>query len=83
MGWIVIGVIAGSLAGLVMQDEAYGAVRDVLVGIPGAALGGWGSQALGIYGGGLFGGLAGAGVGALACITLLHAVRGKRAPGAS
>ena len=60
IGWVVIGVIAGSLAGLAMKDEAYGAIRDVVIGIPGAVLAGWGSRALGVYGGGLFGGLAAA-----------------------
>ena len=79
IGWVVIGVIAGALAGLVMKDEAYGAIPDVVVGIPGAVLAGWGSRALGVYGGGLFGGLAGACIGAVVCITLLHTVNSKRA----
>jgi uncharacterized membrane protein YeaQ/YmgE (transglycosylase-associated protein family) len=83
LGWVVIGVIAGSLAGLAMKDEAYGAVRDIVIGIPGAVLAGWGSRALGVYGGGLFGGLAGACAGAVVCITLLHTVKGTRAPRAS
>lgn len=83
MGWVVIGVIAGSLAGLAMKDEAYGAVPDVMIGIPGAVLAGWGSWALGAYGGGLFGGLASAGVGALVCITVLHTVQSRCAPRAS
>ncbi len=79
IGWVVIGVVAGSLAGLVMKDEAYGAIQDVVIGILGAVLGGWASRALGVYGGGLFVGLAGASVGALVCITLLHTVNSKRA----
>ncbi len=79
IGWVVIGVIAGSLAGLVMKDEAYGAIQDVAIGIPGAVLAGWGSRALGEYGGGLFGGLTGACVEAVVCIALLHTVKSQRA----
>ena len=80
IGWVIIGVIAGSLAGLAMKDEAYGAVPDVMIGIPGAVLAGWVSRTLGVYGGGLFGGLASAGGGAVACITLLHTLKSRRAP---
>lgn len=39
--WIVIGLIAGWLAGLVMKGNGYGLVGDLLVGVLGAVVGAW------------------------------------------
>ncbi len=40
IGWIVIGLIAGALAGVVVRGGGFGFVRDVIVGLVGAVLGG-------------------------------------------
>lgn len=37
--WLVVGLIAGWLAGLVMKGSGYGLVGDILVGILGAVAG--------------------------------------------
>lgn len=37
--WLVVGLIAGWLAGLVMKGSGYGLVGDILVGILGAVVG--------------------------------------------
>ena len=39
--WLVIGLIAGWLAGLVMKGSGYGLVGDILIGILGAVVGAW------------------------------------------
>lgn len=39
--WIVLGLIAGWLAGLVMKGSGYGLVGDIVVGILGAIVGAW------------------------------------------
>ena len=39
--WIVVGLIAGWLAGLVVKGGGYGCVGDIVVGIVGGLLGGW------------------------------------------
>ena len=39
--WIVIGLIAGWLAGLVMKGSGYGLVGDILVGLLGGVVGAW------------------------------------------
>jgi uncharacterized membrane protein YeaQ/YmgE (transglycosylase-associated protein family) len=39
--WLVIGLIAGWLAGLVMKGSGYGLVGDVLVGVLGGVVGTW------------------------------------------
>ncbi len=41
LAWIIIGLIAGWLAGMVMKGGGYGVVGDIIVGIIGAVLGGF------------------------------------------
>ncbi len=41
LSWIVVGLIAGWLAGLVMRGGGYGIVGDIVVGIIGAIIGGF------------------------------------------
>jgi uncharacterized membrane protein YeaQ/YmgE (transglycosylase-associated protein family) len=46
IGWIVLGLIAGWLAGQVMRGGGYGIVGDIVLGILGALVGGWLTSAL-------------------------------------
>ncbi len=39
--WIIVGAIAGWLAGLVVRGFGFGLVGNIIVGIIGAFLGGW------------------------------------------
>jgi uncharacterized membrane protein YeaQ/YmgE (transglycosylase-associated protein family) len=39
--WIIVGLIAGWLAGQVMKGGGYGVLADVVLGILGGILGGW------------------------------------------
>lgn len=41
LSWIVVGLIAGWLAGLVMRGGGYGVVGDMVLGIIGALVGGF------------------------------------------
>jgi len=41
IAWIVVGLIAGWLAGMVMKGGGYGVVGDIIVGIVGALIGGF------------------------------------------
>jgi uncharacterized membrane protein YeaQ/YmgE (transglycosylase-associated protein family) len=41
VAWIVVGLIAGWLAGQVMRGGGYGIVGDVIVGVVGAVIGGF------------------------------------------
>lgn len=38
---ILVGIIAGWLAGLIMKGDGYGLVWDLILGIAGAVVGGW------------------------------------------
>ena len=46
IGWIVLGLIAGWLAGQFMRGGGYGIVGDIVLGILGALVGGWVTSAL-------------------------------------
>lgn len=39
--WIVVGAIAGWLAGQVMKGSGFGLIGDILIGVIGALVGGW------------------------------------------
>jgi Predicted membrane protein len=39
--WIVVGAIAGFVAGKVVKGSGLGLVRDIVLGVVGALLGGW------------------------------------------
>jgi uncharacterized membrane protein YeaQ/YmgE (transglycosylase-associated protein family) len=41
IAWLVVGLIAGWLAGMVMKGSAYGIVVDMIIGLVGAVLGGF------------------------------------------
>jgi uncharacterized membrane protein YeaQ/YmgE (transglycosylase-associated protein family) len=41
LSWIVVGLIAGWLAGLVVKGGGFGCVGDIVVGVIGGLLGGW------------------------------------------
>ena len=41
LSWIIVGLIAGWLAGMVMKGGGYGVMGDILTGIGGALIGGF------------------------------------------
>jgi len=41
LSWIIVGLIAGWLAGLVVKGGGYGCFGDIIVGVIGGLLGGW------------------------------------------
>lgn len=46
LAWIIVGLIAGWLAGQVMRGGGYGLVGDIIIGIIGALIGGFLSEAV-------------------------------------
>lgn len=73
--FLLIGLIAGWLAGQVMRGGGYGIVGDMVVGVIGALLGGWLFSLLGISAGGLIGSIITAFVGAVVLILILRLIR--------
>jgi uncharacterized membrane protein YeaQ/YmgE (transglycosylase-associated protein family) len=41
LSWIIVGLVAGFLAGQVMRGGGYGVIGDIIVGVLGGLLGGW------------------------------------------
>ena len=74
--FILVGLIAGWLAGVLVKGGGSGIVVDIIVGIIGALLGGWVFGLLGISaGGGLIGAIVTATVGAILFILILRAIK--------
>ena len=73
--FLLVGLIAGWLAGMVMKGGGYGIVGDMIVGVIGALLGGWLFSLVGISAGGLIGSIIVAFIGACVLIAILRAIR--------
>ncbi len=76
-GWILIGLIAGWLAGKVTRGAGFGCLADVALGLIWALLGGWIFLRVGIFGGGFLFSLAAATVGAVLLVAIARLLAGK------
>jgi uncharacterized membrane protein YeaQ/YmgE (transglycosylase-associated protein family) len=76
IGWIILGLIAGWLAGKIARGEGYGCITDVILGLVGSVVGGWLFMKLGILGGGFLYSLAAATVGAFILVSIVHLFAG-------
>src|SRR5258708_11484765 len=74
--WILIGLIAGWLAGKISRGEGYGCLTDIVLGLVGSLLGGWIFMKLGIFGGGFIYSLAAATLGAVILVSIVHLIAG-------
>jgi len=80
IGWIIIGLIAGWLAGKIARGQGYGCITDIILGLVGSLLGGWIFVKLGIFGGGFLYSLAAATLGAVILVSIVHLFSGSRRP---
>ena len=72
---LVIGALAGWLAGFIMKRRGLGILGNIVVGIVGAVLGGYIFSLLGIYTSGLLGALIMATVGAVALLFIIGLIK--------
>jgi uncharacterized membrane protein YeaQ/YmgE (transglycosylase-associated protein family) len=63
--WLLIGLLAGWLAGLIFRGRGYGCVTDIILGLIGSVMGGWLFNYFGIMNGDFFYSLAAATAGAM------------------
>lgn len=70
--WIIIGLIAGWLAGKIARGRGFGCITDIVLGIVGSFIGGWVFVKLGIFGGGFWYSLAAATLGAVILVSIAH-----------
>ena len=73
--FLVIGAVAGWLAGMIIKGGGYGLVGDIIVGVIGSLIGGWLFGLLGIAAGGLIGSIIAAVVGAIILIAILRLIK--------
>lgn len=78
IAWLVVGLLAGWLAGTVMKGGGYGIVGDILIGLVGAFVGGLLAGLVGFRGeAGLLGSILIAFIGAVVLIGLVRALPGR------
>ena len=74
--WLIIGAIAGWLAGSLVKGGGFGLLGDIVVGIVGAFVGGWLAGILHIgIGGGFISSIITATVGAVILIVVLRLIK--------
>jgi uncharacterized membrane protein YeaQ/YmgE (transglycosylase-associated protein family) len=73
--FLVIGILAGFLAGKIMKGSGFGVLGDLVIGVVGAFLGGWLFSLFGISAGGILGVLLTAVVGALFLLYVIRLVK--------
>jgi len=74
--FIIVGLVAGWLAGVIMKGGGFGVIGDIVVGIVGALIGGWLFSSMGVSaGGGLLGSIIVALIGAIILIFLLRLIK--------
>jgi uncharacterized membrane protein YeaQ/YmgE (transglycosylase-associated protein family) len=79
IGWLLIGLIAGWLAGKVARGRGFGCIGDVLLGLIGSVVGGWIFTKLGIVHAETFlYSLAAAFVGAVILVAVAHLFFGDK-----
>lgn len=74
---LAVGLIAGWLAGQIVDGTGFGIVGDLVIGIIGAFIGDWLMPRLGLHlGVGLFAAIANATIGAIALLLVIRLFRG-------
>ena len=76
IAWLIIGAIAGWLAGVLVKGGGFGLFVDIIVGIVGAFIGGWLAGVLGIHiGAGIISSIITAIVGAVILLFIIRLIR--------
>ena len=73
---IIVGALAGWLAGIVWKGSGFGLIGNIITGIVGAMIGGWVAVQLGWAGAGVIYEILVAAAGALVILLLLKLIRG-------
>jgi uncharacterized membrane protein YeaQ/YmgE (transglycosylase-associated protein family) len=74
---LLVGLVAGWLAGQIIQGTGFGLIGDLIIGVAGAFIGGWLLPQLGVHlGSGIVSAIIDATVGALILLLVMRLVRG-------
>jgi uncharacterized membrane protein YeaQ/YmgE (transglycosylase-associated protein family) len=73
---LIIGAVAGWLAGLIVKGVGFGLIGNIVVGIVGAFIAGWLLPRIGIaIGGGIVGSIINATIGAVILLVILGLIK--------
>lgn len=73
---LIVGAIAGWLAGQIVRGFGFGLIGNIIVGIVGAVIAGWLFPKLGVnLGGGIIGSIIAAAIGAVILLFIIGLVR--------
>ena len=75
---LILGGIAGWLAGKIMRGDGYGILVDIILGLVGGWLGGWLGRRLNVNFSGNIGYLVTAVIGAIILVALVRLIKGNR-----
>lgn len=76
IAWLIVGAIAGWLAGLIVKGAGFGLLGNIVVGIIGAVVAGWLLPKLGIrLGTGWLGEIFDAAIGGVVVLVILSLIR--------
>lgn len=78
LGTIILGLIAGWIAGLVMRGSGFGVIADILIGLVGAVIGRWIFSFIGASPQGRIGYLTMSVIGAIVLVAIVHAFEAAR-----
>jgi uncharacterized membrane protein YeaQ/YmgE (transglycosylase-associated protein family) len=73
--FLLLGALAGWLAGVLVKGGGFGLIGDIVVGIIGAVFGGWLFGVLGIGGSGEVGSFVTAVVGAVVLLLIIRVIK--------
>ena len=76
IAWIIVGAIAGWLAGLIVKGAGFGLLGNIVIGIVGAIVAGWLLPQLGVrLGAGMVGEIINAAIGGIIVLVILALIR--------
>lgn len=76
IAWIIVGAIAGWLAGLIVKGAGFGLLGNIVIGIVGAVVAGWLLPQLGVrLGAGMIGEIINAAIGGVIVLVILALIR--------
>ena len=74
---VLVGLVAGWLAGQIVRGTGFGLIGDLIIGIVGAFIGGWLLPQLGIHlGAGIVAAIVNSTIGAVLLLLVIRLVRG-------
>ena len=74
--WLIVGAIAGWLAGLIVKGGGFGLLGNIVIGIIGAVVAGWLLPALGIHlGSGIIAAIIDSAIGGVIVLVIISLVK--------